>query len=392
MKWSRVVPVLVLTMLGAAGCGDADSSPGDAGPGPDETFMTSYIEVEGPELAELGEYADLGDGLRVRLDATGVDNDTQGPWMDVTVRAENDGQTPRPEPLVTLYCEQSDDGGGQRWSEEDGPGVAGTIDPGDTYEADLDLLLPGDTQMGDVIPECEGSAYLEAATYGDDPNNALSSAQWEVPEAFIDELNEDRLDAYRSPAPPPEPAKDPDRPYAWVEEDVYSSGYALILVRGLSVPEVLRAMGGIQRDAGILDPAERSDLQYELEDPETYAAPTVVTAAEHDGGVVVHVPFGYHVSPRLARALSRKGVAATYGNTVNGDDHIVVARKGRVLRNFDPFLDTAYDKNGPLPEEKGLDLENDTGPASWTLLERLTSIHVTPGWLEGDQPTYVLRD
>ncbi len=63
-----------------------------------------------------------------------------------------------------------------------------------------------------------------------------------------------------------------------------------------------------------------------------------------------------------------------------------------MVRSFDPFLDHNYVKTKPLPEEKGLDLENDTGPASWTLLERLTKVHITQDWLmDHGHPAYVIK-
>ena len=71
---------------------------------------------------------------------------------------------------------------------------------------------------------------------------------------------------------------------------------------------------------------------------------------------------------------------------------ILVARKGTVVRSFDPFLGQDYLKTKHLPEEKGLDLENDTGPASWTLLERLTKVHITRDWLMDEgHPAYLVK-
>ncbi|WP_156391625.1 MULTISPECIES: DUF6461 domain-containing protein [unclassified Nocardioides] len=375
MRCSRWLPLLAVVALGISGCGDADSSAGASEDTPDDAVSAYGVLISEDESARtnLGEYADLGDGLRVRLDITDVGGDELGPWLTVTMRTDNQGADPQPVPRAELHCEQSDDPG-MPWTDDDADssGPEDRVLAGDSFERNAKLLLPGDSHMGGPIPECEGEAYLAAATYGDDWNNALASAEWSVPAAIVDELNEARLDAQPSPTLPPEPAKDPDRPYAWVDQDQYSSGYQVVVVPGIDAAQALKALAPIRRKAS------RDNFW-------------AVVVAEREEGVVL---FTYGLIPdERVQALSRGGIAASYGNTVNGDDHVLVARDGKVVRSFDPFLDFDYAKTKPLPEEKGLDLENDTWAASWTLLERLTKIHVTEEWLFGaEHPAYLLDD
>ncbi|GAA3668873.1 hypothetical protein GCM10022237_30920 [Nocardioides ginsengisoli] len=94
-------------------------------------------------------------------------------------------------------------------------------------------------------------------------------------------------------------------------------------------------------------------------------------------------------SKKRVRALSRRGIAATYGT---GEfDQLLVARRGVVVRNDDALIDTAWDDSRPLPEERGLDFDNDIDASSWIVLEWLTGISVTEEWMfRTPHPRYVL--
>ncbi|MFJ9316659.1 DUF6461 domain-containing protein [Pimelobacter simplex] len=337
-----------------------------SGTGEPSVYLEVLPDEEEPRLT-LGDTADLGGGLRVRLGGPAVSGDDLGPWLQLDLRTENTGTAPQPRPQIGLYCAQSEDGGYALWEVGDADS-RGTVPAGAIEETGIRVTLPGDGRRGEAIPACEGTAYLEAATYGeDDWNNPLTYAQWSVPSDLVDDLNDARPDPPPSPAVP-EPEPDLDRPYGWTDGDPYSNGYAVAFVRGLSTKEVLRALGPVRRDAGALDGAGAWLLLDRLTDPETYDAPYVVSLAERDGGVVVFSNYGFFTKARL-RALSRHGVAASYSNTINGDDLVLVARRGKVVRQSEDLI----------------------GSSAWVLLDRLTSISVSEAWLSDQpHPTYVL--
>ena len=107
--------------------------------------------------------------------------------------------------------------------------------------------------------------------------------------------------------------------------------------------------------------------------------------------VFVYSPYDFRPFDRIRR-LSTKGIAADFTTTVELDTYVTVARRGKQIRQFDSGFKPP--KQGALPEEKGLDFGakgQNIFATSWAFLERLTRIHVTRDWFEGDHPTYVLR-
>ena len=106
--------------------------------------------------------------------------------------------------------------------------------------------------------------------------------------------------------------------------------------------------------------------------------------------VFVYSPYDFRPFDRI-RKLSSKGVAADFTTTVELDTYVTVARRGKQIRQFESGFKPP--KQGALPEEKGLDFGakgQNIFATSWAFLERLTRIHVTRDWFEGD-PDYVLR-
>lgn len=317
-----------------AGCGDVNAPV--AGSTPSST----------PTSVRMGEQQEVVPGLAVRVSISSTGGDERQTWLNVTVSYENRSAGDLPLPPPTLHCAQADAPGEPRdlgarreqmtWADTS----AGRV---------LEMLLPPGTG-GEPLTECRAPSYV-----------ALGDARWQLGASDLE-----YLDA--------ELARDPGRPYRWVDaDDRFSSGYQVVLVPGASAAEALSALAPVRRKVS----------------QERFWA---VRVAEHDDGVVLFT-WGL-VSDERVVALSRiSGLAASYGNTVEGDDHVLVARDGRVVRSFDPFLAQTYDKSRPLPEERGLDLENDTGPAAWTLLERLTALHVTRDWLlDAAHPAYLLGD
>ncbi len=277
-------------------------------------------------------------GLVVGVGFESVGGDGQQAWLNVMMSYDTRAGAELPLPSPTLRCAQSDNAGQARSADATIAGSGGRT---------VELQLPSAAD-GSPLRTCSAPVHV-----------AIGSARWRLEPHEVEYLNE-------------ELARDLGRPYHWIAtHGQFSSGYQVVFVPDMTADEALR----------ILDPIRREPAEDDFDR---------VVLAEHERGVVLfthaYVPDSY------VRALSRGGLAASYGNTVNGDDHVLVASDGEVIRSFDPFLDHDYEKTKRLPQEKGLDLENDTGPASWTLLERITGIHVTQDWLESSHPAYLLED
>lgn len=287
----------------------------------------------------LGGQQEISPGLLVDVAVESVGGDGGRAWLNVMVTYDSSASGEQPLEPPTLHCAQSDGVG---------EALRGDLTVAGSGGMRVELLIPPDSD-GKALTTCRAPAHVQ-----------IGSGRWTLSDDELDYLNE-------------ELARDPARPYSWIAtDDLFSSGYQVVVVPGATAAEALVALG----------PRRRRVSQ------ENFWA---IRVAEHERGVVLFT-WGL-VTEEQVVALSRlRGLAASYGNTVDGDDHILVARDGEVVRSFDPFLDHDYLKSKRLPEETGLDLENDTGPASWTLLERLTKVRITQEWLmDEDHPAYRTR-
>lgn len=355
MRWSRgAVPAAVLVLATTlAGCGTND--PTTAGPGPGANSSSGSPT----DLQPLGEPIDVG-GFRVWVDAKEVGGDEDGPWLVATMRVKNIGEKYLALPRLRLRCANAGTIGYET------SGATG-LRPGRSKKLDVPLFIvsTGDDYYTPIEP-CEGTASISVwATTGRPDYRESESDGWQVDADTLEQLNA------RLPFTPPggEP-KDPDRPYAWAGDDSGPEAYQVVSVPGMTAAEALRILAPLRK----------------VKSPDAYQR---VVVDELDGGVVL---FTYwHIADDHIRRLSQGGLAASYSISINADTHILVARDGRVVRSFDPLLAHDYLKTKPLPQENGLDLKYDTGPAAWTLLERLTKIHVTEEWIYDDHPAYLLR-
>jgi hypothetical protein len=311
---------------------------------------------------------EIRSGLYVDITPAGAGGDGHRSWLQVDVWLNNTGTADQPYPELRLHCAQAAEDGVER----DGTREE-TVPAGSSSGGRRDLLVPVDA-AGEQLRKCRAPAYVEAAI--PDALRGRSAVRRTLLSWELDELNS-------------ELALGPSRPYAWANRDVLSGSYTVTFLRGLSAAEVLRTLGRVRKEIGSLDLAQSWEAASDFIDSDTGEMPPVVTIAERDGGVVVLSNLTLRAVDRV-RALSRRGVAANYISSDTVDETIVVARRGRVVRNFDPLIDFTYDDSSPLREEKGLDFEHDTSPAAWQLLERLTSISVTRDWLYAPHPTYVL--
>ena len=177
--------------------------------------------------------------------------------------------------------------------------------------------------------------------------------------------------------------------YDWLDDDTPNDSYAITLVRGRSLHSVLRILDP-RRELGDRTPGDAYLHYLDHADPQTYVGPRVAQVAAHGPGVVVIDVSGFQSDRQLAR-LSRRGVVSSFGTTVELDTYVTVARRGRVVRQFDTGFRPP--RAGALPQEEGLGFGRkgvDPFSPAWALNERLTLIRVSEEWFSAEHPTYVL--
>ncbi|NHA00445.1 hypothetical protein G5V59_11290 [Nocardioides sp. W3-2-3] len=324
---------------------------------------TGTTASPGTSLQPIGRPIDVG-GLRVSVRAGEVGGDEDGPWLSATMHVENQGDKPLALPDLESHCSGSTTVGYMA-------GDVVVVRPGRSSDAEATLLINGPHEDEDdyyaPIARCEGTASISVTVSSGQPDYTMSESDgWILDPRTLAALNA-RLPFTRAHEAP----QDPGRPYAWVD-GALPEGYQVVVVPGITADQAIQALRPVRG---------ATSEEYER-----------VAVIERPEGVVLFTTW--FVADRSVRALSRGGrLAASYSNTVEGDDHVLVVRDGRVVRSFDPFTGDVYAPGGPLPQEKGLDLENDTWAASFTLLERLTGVPIDEEWLTDDaHPGFRLRD
>lgn len=178
--------------------------------------------------------------------------------------------------------------------------------------------------------------------------------------------------------------------YSWLGSYTPSDTYGLTVVRGLRPKAVLRALGPVRRDLGDRTP-EQAFAYLDRHTTEDIEWPTVVQAQRLGRAVVVYLPYNF-LTERHLRRLSRRGVVVDFSTTIELDTYVTVARRGRVIRQFDAGFRPP--RAGALPQERGLDWgarRQNVWATAWAFSERVTRTHLSQEWFEGDHPTYVLR-
>ena len=135
-------------------------------------------------------------------------------------------------------------------------------------------------------------------------------------------------------------------------------------------------------------------MEYQIDHTsmDDYLGPAVVQVERLGSAVVIFQRSGFAVSTAIKK-LSGKSLVASFSTTVEYDTYATIARRSKVIRQFDVGFKPP--KNGALPEEAGLDFgakHQNIWATAWALNERVTRIHLSQGWFEGPHPTYVLAD
>jgi uncharacterized protein DUF6461 len=163
--------------------------------------------------------------------------------------------------------------------------------------------------------------------------------------------------------------------YDWVDD---IDALTVTLIQGVELQQVGEALGvdwSSERLATF-------DGAFDGLDPEGWDYP--VQVEELDGWLVVVEPNGWFLSDdEKLGELSREGAAVSVFRNINAQARVIVARRGEVVRSFDPVIPDYEPDGEPLPEESGLSFgaDGDPTPASFVLLERVTGVRIEREWL-----------
>lgn len=176
------------TALLVSGCG-GDESP-DASE--ENTALAPADEAtdgSGADEVELRDFADLGTGMRVRVDSPTVGGDDGGPWLTVSVRVENSDDEAAAVPDVALRCGDAEEGGG--YQADSTLSLGEEIPAGSFMEGTLNLLLPGDSRTGKPVPACEDELFI-LADYVGLVTDETTPGRWTLDEDVAEELDSAR--------------------------------------------------------------------------------------------------------------------------------------------------------------------------------------------------------
>lgn len=177
-------------VLVVAACGgDDDSSNGGA--------LRPADEVLGERAADDAADALLGDSVEledvtVTVTDLVVGGDDFGPWLEVTVRAENRGEDTS-NPYLAIVCNGSVEEGG--WQADSTYDLNGELPGGSFNEGVVNLLLPEDPRTQDPVPECATPAVVRVTMNGGFvmDGDEGSTVDYPVGDDVVAEMNARRL-------------------------------------------------------------------------------------------------------------------------------------------------------------------------------------------------------
>jgi hypothetical protein len=178
---------LVVSVLAISACSSTSKSDTPTVPPPADTVRSTAL---GGTPATFGVPAAVG-ALKVTSSDPTIGSDADGPWLTVTVHADNSSPGVVQAPQFELRCSGSSAGG--TWLQ------ASTFKPGDPMPArsikdgTINLVIPGDDRLGQPRPSCATPATVVASLLVFDDTGASPPAQkrlaWAVPDELVDQLN-----------------------------------------------------------------------------------------------------------------------------------------------------------------------------------------------------------
>lgn len=189
-----------LTALTLTACSSDEGADDDTTADTDTSASESAADADSPapeaetplptttgeaETADPDGAVDLPDGNAVSVNGFSVGGDSGGPWLVVESTITNPSDVEGAIPSFTLICADSPVGGDIAGGSN--VNIGDPLPPGETVEATLNLLIPGDTRAGGETPPCTGPAYVEAsAVTSADAGGA--TAHFPVPDDVVAQL------------------------------------------------------------------------------------------------------------------------------------------------------------------------------------------------------------
>lgn len=138
----------------------------------------------------FGDPAALGD-LKVTVSNPVIGSDADGPFLTLTVRAENTTAADVRSPRFQLRCSGNPAGGA--WLTTSTFKQDDAVPSLSFNEGILSLLLPGDDRLGEPRPSCTPPATVVATLLAFDNTGAGAPKEkrvgWAVPDDFVAQLN-----------------------------------------------------------------------------------------------------------------------------------------------------------------------------------------------------------
>ncbi len=182
----RMVAVVVLAVA-IASCSSTSNSDASIAPQPVDTVRTNAANGA---PATFGVPAAVGD-LKITVSDPVIETDESGPWLTLTVRAENRSQGGERTPQFELRCSGSASGGS--WLETSTFKQGEPVPPGSFNAGTISLLMPGDERLGAPRQSCASPATVVATLLTFDNTGAGPPVQkrvgWAVPDELVDQLN-----------------------------------------------------------------------------------------------------------------------------------------------------------------------------------------------------------
>lgn len=178
--------------------------------------------------------------------------------------------------------------------------------------------------------------------------------------------------------------------YAWLDDLTPDVDYDVLTVRGLTPAQVRRTLGTVTRRLPAMTPARAERWTSSRLDLRDYSAPCMALVDRRGPAVVVYLPYWF--AGDAVERLSRHGTAAGFTTTVELDTYVTVAKRGRVVREFDAGFRPP--SRGALPQERGLDWgarDQNIWATAWAFNERVTRVHLGEEWFQGPHPAYRFR-